>query len=411
MSPDGAIAARHIWKRFHADRKRPVLRDEIEHLRTRRREGAGTRWRWALRDVELEVQPGEAVGLFGSNGSGKSTLLKILTRVMYPYAGTLEVGGRVGALIEVKAGIHPELTGRENIYLYGSLLGLGRPDVRRRFDEIVEFAELADAVDRAVKFYSSGMSMRLGFAVAAFLEPDILLVDEVLAVGDAAFQQKCLNRMRDVIESGTTLVFVSHDLPTIEAICTRGVWLHNGEVRAGGPIRDALSSYRQAIEHEAELDLASGTEPVRLISARVSGSGGGPLTAVEAATVDLRLRATTAQEGTICIGMSEGPSSPIFVVRAPAKIDEAGVNVHCVIPSLPLPSGRFYLWVSVLDEREHDLMSWRPAASFDVGGPPLPACPPGVMRLSPTYVESRWDVGVDPEGPPTPPAAASSPAG
>ena len=399
MSPDGTIRARHIWKRFHADRKRPVLRDEIEHLRARRRVGTSARWRWALRDVDLEIEPGEAVGLFGSNGSGKSTLLKILTRVMYPYAGSLEVAGRVGALIEVKAGIHPELTGRENVYLYGSLLGLTRPDVRRRFDEIVEFAELAGAVDRAVKFYSSGMSMRLGFAVAAFLEPDVLLVDEVLAVGDATFQQKCLNRMRDVIESGTTLVFVSHDLPTIEAICARGVWLNDGVVRASGPVREALTNYRQAIEQEAEAGAPTGAEPVRLISACVAGNSSGPVRALEGLEVELLLQAVRPQHGTVCIGVSEGPSPPIFVVRAPVKIDAAGTRVHCRLHSVPLARGRFYLWAGMLDEVEHDLMSWQPAVSFDVEGPLLPACPPGVMRLSPTYVEAEWTTALEGEDP------------
>ena len=388
MSPDGTIAARHVWKRFHADRKRPVLRDEIEHLRTRRREGTSTRWRWALRDVDLEIAAGQAVGLFGTNGSGKSTLLKILTRVMYPYAGSVEVQGRVGALIEVKAGIHPELTGRENIYLYGSLLGLSRADVRQRFDAIVEFSELADAVDRAVKFYSSGMSMRLGFAVAAFLEPDILLVDEVLAVGDASFQQKCLNRMRDVIESGTTLVFVSHDLPTIEAICSRGVWLHNGVVRASGPVREALASYRAEIEHEAEIEFSAGTDRVGILAARVAG----PARSLEPIRFDLRLAASPPVEGVLCLGVSEGPSAPTFVLRNPVRIDQDGTAVACTLPSLPLPRGRFCLWASVLDHQEHALMEWQPAAWFEVQGPDLPAGPPGVMRLGPTYVDARWEV-------------------
>ena len=199
--PDGTIDATHIWKRFRADPTRQSLRARAatvkRHLRGRGPAGLalGARGRRVP-----GRSPGEAVGLVGINGSGKSTLLKILTRVMYPYAGRVEVAGRTGALIEVRAGIHPELTGRENIHLYGTLLGLPRRMVASRFDEIVEFAQLEDAIDRQVKFYSSGMQMRLGFGVAAFLEPDVLLVDEVLAVGDTGFQQRCIDRMRTMLD-------------------------------------------------------------------------------------------------------------------------------------------------------------------------------------------------------------------
>src|SRR5438105_48973 len=251
-SPKGSIEVGHVWKRFRADRRRRLLRDEIQRLSARLAGKAKRGWRWALRDVNLRLEPGESVGLVGVNGSGKTTLLKILTRVMYPYSGRVEVGGRVGALIEVRAGLHPELTGRENVFLMGSLLGLRRKEVAARFDAIVAFSELEPAIDRQLKFYSSGMQTRLGFAVAAFLEPDILLVDEVLAVGDASFQQKCLERMRAVIREGTTLVFVSHDLPAVDSTCARGVWLSDGSVRSDGPIGDVLNGYRQYIEKAAE---------------------------------------------------------------------------------------------------------------------------------------------------------------
>lgn len=192
--PAGTVRVEQLWKRFPRSR-RLLLRDEVEWLIGRWRGTYEGRWHWALREVSFDITPGEAVGLIGANGSGKSTLLKVLSRVMYPYSGRIQVRGRVGALIEVMAGLHTDLTGRENIYLYGSLLGWQRREVGRRFDDIVDFVELADAVDRQVKFYSSGMQMRLGFAVAALLGPDVLLVDEVLAVGDAAFQQRCLDRM------------------------------------------------------------------------------------------------------------------------------------------------------------------------------------------------------------------------
>jgi ABC-type polysaccharide/polyol phosphate transport system ATPase subunit len=247
MPPKGSVIARHIWKRFSPDPQRWLLRDRMSQfgqwLRGRRHRA----WRWALRDVTLTAGPGESVGILGVNGSGKSTFLKILARIMYPYAGQVELYGRVAGLIEIRAGIHPDLTGRENVFVYGSLLGLRRAEVARRFDEIVQFAELPDAIERQAKFYSSGMQMRLAFSVAAFLQPDILLVDEVLAVGDAAFQEKCLDRMRTLLGQGTTLIFVSHDLTAVEALCRRGMWLHGGVVEAIGPCRDVLAAYRTYI--------------------------------------------------------------------------------------------------------------------------------------------------------------------
>src|SRR5947199_4446761 len=250
---DGTIVGEEIWKRFRLDARPTYLQDRIAAMGDRlRRRGEGERWRWVLSDVGLRVEPGESWALVGANGAGKSTLLKIICRVMHQTAGRLEITGRVGALIEVRAGITPLLTGRENIYLGGSIMGLRRRDVARRFDEIVAFAELEGAVDRQVKYYSSGMQMRLGFAVAAHLQPDILLVDEVLAVGDATFQQRCLDRIRAVLSEGTTLLFVSHDLAAVEATCANGVWLHNGEVKTRGPIRDVLASYRGAVEGKAK---------------------------------------------------------------------------------------------------------------------------------------------------------------
>ena len=245
MSRDGHVRADQIWKRFRADRNRQLLRDEVARFRQRRKGSAAERWRWAIRDISFEVQPGESLALIGANGSGKSTMLKMLAGIMFPTYGSLTANGRIGALIEVRAGIHPDLTGRENVFMFGSLLGLKRADVRKRFNDIVEFAELTDAIDRQVKYYSSGMGMRLGFAVAAFLEPDIMVVDEVLAVGDAAFQQRCLDRMREVMAQGTTLLYVSHDLATVESMCESTLWLDQGIVRGQGPTHDVVGQYRR----------------------------------------------------------------------------------------------------------------------------------------------------------------------
>ncbi|HLZ38145.1 MAG TPA: ABC transporter ATP-binding protein, partial [Mycobacteriales bacterium] len=299
MLPKGTIRTERVWKRFKADRRRMLLRDKLERTVARLRGAPNLGYRWVLRDIDFEVAPGEAIGLIGSNGSGKSTLLKILTRVMCPHTGRVVAEGRVGALIEVRAGIHPDLSGRENIYLYGSLLGLTRRQVAARFDDIVSFAEVEGAIDRQVKFYSSGMQMRLGFAVAAFLEPDILLVDEVLAVGDASFQQKCLNRMRAVLAEGTTLVFVSHDLAAVEATCSRGLWLDQGVIRSDGPVREVLGEYRASVEEMAESGRGAGGI-ARVTKVSVSGSGDDVPRTSEPFDVQLVIDSPIATSGRLC---------------------------------------------------------------------------------------------------------------
>lgn len=389
MLPDGTIAANQIWKRFRADRRRMLLRDELERLAARVRGNRGSGWRWVLRDLSLNVAPGESVGLIGANGSGKSTLLKILARVMYPYAGTIDVAGRVRALIEVRAGIHPDLSGRENIYLYGSLLGLPRREVAPRFDDMVSFAELEGSIDRQVKYYSSGMQMRLGFAVAAFLEPDVLLVDEVLAVGDAGFQQKCLDRMRLMLSQGTTLVFVSHDLAAVEATCTRGVWLSEGVVEADGPVRQVLSSYRQSIEESAEL-VPEVDGVVRVRKVEVSGADGAIPRSHCPLDVELVLESNESRIADICIGVSEGPATPIFLMRRELHLKHGETRARCLIPYLPLPRGRFYLWAGLFDST--DLLPWHPIARFDVMGPDLDPAPPAVVRLAPIEAGASWEV-------------------
>jgi len=198
---------------------------------------------WALRDVSLEVKEGEVLGLIGRNGSGKTTLLKILSRITRPTAGWAEIHGRVGSLLEVGTGFHPELTGRENAYLSGAILGMGKREITRKFDEIVSFAELEKFIDTPVKHYSSGMYVRLAFAVAAHLEPEILLVDEVLAVGDIKFQRKCLGKMGDVARAGRTVILVSHQLNQIRRLCQRVVWLDAGTLRENGPTAEVVGAY------------------------------------------------------------------------------------------------------------------------------------------------------------------------
>ncbi|NWF60284.1 MAG: ABC transporter ATP-binding protein [Fischerella sp.] len=213
---------------------------------------------WALKDVSFEIKQGERVGIIGRNGAGKSTLLKILSRITEPTKGTIRIKGRVASLLEVGTGFHPELTGRENIFLNGAILGMSKVEIQRKFDEIAAFAEIEKFLDTPVKRYSSGMYVRLAFAVAAHLEPEILIVDEVLAVGDAQFQKKCLGKMEDVGKQGRTVLFVSHNMATINMLCQRAVWLVNGCVQIDGETEYVTSEYlTYGVKHEGEVIINS----------------------------------------------------------------------------------------------------------------------------------------------------------
>jgi ABC-type polysaccharide/polyol phosphate transport system ATPase subunit len=391
----GAIEATEIWKRFRLDDRPSYLQDRVAALNDRVRGRAGQSWRWALNDIDFRAEPGESWALVGANGAGKSTLLKILTRVMYPTAGRVSVTGRVGALIEVRAGISPLLTGRENIFLTGSLMGLKRRDVASRFDEIVEFAELQGAVDRQVKYYSTGMQMRLGFGVAAHLDPDLLFVDEVLAVGDASFQQRCLDRIRYVLSQGTTLLFVSHDLAAVEATCANGVWLHNGTIETRGPIRDVLGAYRAAVEGDAETrPRVEGLVSVTDIEAVAPDGGlpktGGPL------TVRMNVGTREQYRSWIYLGISEGAATPIFLLNPGREtpLEPGTTSVECSIPSLPLPRGRYYIWCGIYRNwtNGEELISWQPLSHFDVYGPELDAAPRAVVRLAPLHIDAEWAI-------------------
>ena len=344
-SPDGSIVVDQVWKRFRADRTRPRLHDQLSSI-GRRMRGQGRGWRWALKDVGFDVAPGGSMALIGLNGSGKSTLLKIIGRVTYPSAGHCEAIGRIGALLEVRSGINPLLTGRENVYFYGNILGLSRKAIAARFDEIVEFAEIGDAIDRQVKYYSSGMQVRLGFSIAAYLEPDILLVDEVLAVGDANFQRKCLERISEVVASGTTLLFVSHDLAAVEAMCERAVWLDHGVARAQGATREVLNLYRSSLTDEEAL-AASTDGLMRILKVEVADADGGGLRTGSDAEVLMTIRAQEAGEGRFFVGVSEGTAMPIFVTAHDAAFPEGDFELRCSLRNLPLPRGRYHLWTSM----------------------------------------------------------------
>ncbi len=279
---DIAIRVENLSKRYRIGEKQKqytTLRDLVvgqarrftqRHSHT----GADAEDFWALKDVSFEVKQGEIVGVIGRNGAGKSTLLKILSRITEPTEGSVDLHGRVGSLLEVGTGFHPELTGRENIFLNGAILGMKRVEIQRRFDEIVDFSEIEQFLDTPVKHYSSGMHVRLAFAVAAHLEPEILLVDEVLAVGDAQFQQKCLGKMEGLGRAGRTVLFVSHSMPAITRLCEKAVWLHKGEVKQAGHCLDVVGAYlrlgtQTSSERIWQKEDAPGDQHARLHAVRV----------------------------------------------------------------------------------------------------------------------------------------------
>jgi len=328
---------------------------------------------WALHDVSLDVAAGEAVGLIGRNGSGKTTLLRLIAGIIKPTTGTVRARGRIGSLLELGAGFHLDFTGRENVFLNGAIQGLRRADIRERFDEIVAFAELEHAIDRPVRTYSSGMTMRLGFAIAAFLDADVLLLDEVFAVGDEAFQRKCFGRIFRFKQEGGTIVFVSHDASAVERLCERSVLLDRGRVAFDGPTREAVTRYRRALADE--LDPAErgaglrewGSGEATIASAALVGKEGGdrlqflsgePFSLrVEVATPDgvppPRLQLELRDDaGTLVSGESVGLRELGWAAGNGAR------TVRWEIGSLPLADGRFHLRLGLTDESGERLYHW-----------------------------------------------------
>ncbi len=335
----------------------------------------GTR---ALHDVSFDVAPGEAFGIVGPNGAGKTTALRLLSRISRPTSGRVMVRGRVGALMEVGTGLHPELTGQENVHLYGSILGLPRREIDRRFDEIVAFAETGDAIDTQVKYYSSGMQLRLGFAIAAHLEPDVFVIDEALAVGDASFQSRCVERMSELVRAGTTLLFVSHHLTAVEAVCDRALFLEDGRVRTLGPVRDTLREYLGWVdEHQRSgaPNVTSGRD-LRFHGLTCRDADSQERYAFrtgEDIEVALHLEAAVAIERPhVTIGISG--AKPYIVTACsmltdgaiPERID-GQVVIRCTFRSVPLRPQVYDIWVGV--QTRHgigSLLDWQRVANFRI---------------------------------------------
>jgi ABC-type polysaccharide/polyol phosphate transport system ATPase subunit len=291
---DASVSFRHVWKKFRYGEVHNSLRDLLPAIgrrlipgRSRNAHDLQSGDFWALRDVSFEVRPGEALGIIGPNGAGKSTVLKLLTRIVRPTRGGCTVRGRIGALIELSAGFHPDLTGRENIFLQGSIMGMHRGEIAAKFDEIVAFAGIPDFIDTPVKRYSTGMHARLGFAIAAHLDPDVLIIDEVLAVGDAAFQQKAFGRIADMRKQQVPLVVVSHQLDRIAQLCTKAILLNRGRVVHSGTAGETIASYVNTTSSTA--DVIAGDAATRIESMIVGGPpevpSGGTITVTITGTV------------------------------------------------------------------------------------------------------------------------------
>jgi lipopolysaccharide transport system ATP-binding protein len=335
----------------------------------KRRRGAGDETTlWALRDVSFEVQMGEVVGVIGRNGAGKSTLLKILSRITRPTSGCVEMYGRTSSLIEVGTGFHPELTGRENVYLNGALLGMKRAEIKRRFDEIVAFSEVERFLDTPVKHYSSGMYTRLAFAVAAHLEPDVLIVDEVLAVGDVQFQKKCLGKMGSAAKEGRTVLFVSHNMAAVANLCRRGIVLEQGRVAYAGTQAEAVARYLasfgtrgRSLRERAD---RAGSGEVRVVAIEVRDSAGRTLdVAASGQDVDICLRyeASPGFHSTrVIAGISVRTQfdTPVFLQHNRLTRDEWGSlpsrgTFVCRIPRLPLPPSSYRITYSLMLNGEY----------------------------------------------------------
>jgi ABC-type polysaccharide/polyol phosphate transport system ATPase subunit len=371
-----AIQLDHVAKKYRTGRSRTVvdlIASKVDRLRGKRDEmhtaeyGRIDATMWALRDVSLDIPQGAGLGIIGRNGAGKTTLLKLVSRVTWPTHGSVRIAGHVVSLIELGAGFHPELTGRENVYLGAGLFGLTRRETDKRFDEIVDFADVASLIDTPMKRYSSGLYARLGFAVAVFSRPDIVLVDEVLAVGDAPFRRRAVEALRRLIAEGKTVLFISHDLWNVRRLCTDIVWLDEGRVRAYGPAAEVTDRYMNEVNIDvlAEQDVMlhtqrTGTGEVRYLSVDLLDGGGRPARLI-AADDTLLVRATYRANPSITRAVFQvaivDVDTGVVVTTAtsagdgPTEVSATG-TIECRFTRLPLRPRQYVLRLSITDARQ-----------------------------------------------------------
>jgi ABC-type polysaccharide/polyol phosphate transport system ATPase subunit len=429
-----AVVFDHVSKRFTLQRERDRSFQELAVNMLRRLRGAREKEDfWALRDVCLTVEPGETLGIIGENGSGKSTTLKLISRILEPTEGWIEVNGRVSALLELGAGFHPDLTGRENIYLNASILGFRRREIHEKIEEIIGFAELERFIDTPVKHYSSGMYMRLGFAIAINVDPDILLTDEVLAVGDEAFQRKCLDRIGEMQERGKTILFVSHNMDAIRNLCTQVMWLNQGRVRQIGDVEQVVDAYLLFV-HEKEARILAekhrlarretaptpteevavdpeeescpaqptpvlqrwGSGEVRFLEVRFLDAQGEECflhTSGAPAMIEMHYEARRSVEDTV-FGVALYREDGVWVYGTNTEIDHIPIDevkgkgvVRFHFPSLPLIEGQYWLAVAVHSHDGTPYDYWQHCWEFSVYSQVRDV---GVCRL-----EHRWELEGD----------------
>lgn len=359
---DSVLSLKGVGKHYKLGGMQPyqTLRDNLAGI-FRRRDSSPEKDKgfWALRDISFDLKEGEVLGIVGRNGAGKSTLLKLLSRITTPDEGSISVRGRIGSLLEVGTGFHPELTGRENVFMNGVLLGMTHKEVARKFDEIVAFAGVDEFLDTPVKRYSSGMRVRLGFAVAAHLDPEILVIDEVLAVGDAEFQRKCLGRMSTVASEGRTVLFVSHQMDAIQSLCSRAIWLESGQIKQDGDPTEVVPSYLSSTTAAAMSGIGerkdrSGEGKIRITRLTVTDELNRPLSTGRAAIIEFSLLSTTPiKTGIIArFAIRDSMDRVITLITSESSKQELtfprldGV-ASCVIPKLPLVPGDYVADVSL----------------------------------------------------------------
>ena len=362
-----AVRTEGLWKNFR------LYHERNQFLKAAILRGRRARYEefWALKDVTFEVPAGKTFGIIGHNGSGKSTLLKTLTGILVPDKGSVSVNGRVSALLELGAGFHPELSGRENVYLNGSILGLKRREIEKRFDDIVEFAGLEQFIDSPVKNYSSGMFVRLGFAVAVNVDPDVLLLDEVLSVGDEAFQRKSAERIEQFRRDGRTIILVSHGLGSVEQLCDSAAWLDHGQIKAVGPAADVISEYRgdshEAVKNPDEIGSRWGSGEIQITRVELLDANGEPVghprtldpftvrvhVTAHAPIQDTVLVAKIDRHGAHTVWQSSTRRNGVSIGRI-----ENTASIDLVFPALPLLEGSYELTLAITNQTEIQPYDW-----------------------------------------------------
>jgi len=382
------IVAENISKKYIIDHQRksgtPSLRDVVSDTlgkvfpgKNKQDDFAEKEEFWALKDISFSIDEGDRIGIVGHNGAGKSTLLKILSRITEPTTGQIKINGRIASLLEVGTGFHPELTGRENIFLNGAILGMGKSEIKQSFDAIVDFAAVEKFLDTPVKRYSSGMYVRLGFAIAAHLNPEILIVDEVLAVGDTEFQKKCLGKMRDVSESGRTLIFVSHNLTAIQALCNKSFYFERGRLIDQGETMHIVTNYLSKVSHKSlekhwdDINHAPGNDQVRIKSFKVVPEFQDNLSHIDVRTpIDFRFEFWNMEEGAnlnLSLHLYTFTGECIFNVGTQSESFGKGlVTGTCHIPGNFLNDGSYVVSMMIVKDTSTVLYNMEEALVFDI---------------------------------------------